>query len=312
MILSDQRSFESAAGEFARAVELDGTNDDAILGLGQAQLDLHLPAEAERTYRAAIDSRPGYFGTHVWAARFYRRQSRYEDMGRELESAIALVPRHGPLNAGLVPPLAYTGRYDEALAAAEKAIAITPTRQAFVAKSMTLFRMHRFDEAAVAAENARKIGPTDSTLLTALARSHYWIGTIEARSRASALYREAAKELETGSSQRSNPMSKVDQCLSLAEIYAKLERPDDARAQLQLAGLNPASTERPTDSHQLFFGALVYAQIGDSDAALRWLERAIYWGVPVAELRAWPELDGLRNQQAFRALDAANINDSKR
>ena len=311
-LLSDERSFEAAAGEFARAVELDATNDEAILGLGQAQLDLHLPAEAERTYRAAIDSRPGYFNTHFWAARFYQQQSRYEDMGRELESAIALVPRHGPLNARLVPPLAYTGRYDEALAAAEKAISVAPTRQGFVAKAMTLFRMRRFDEAASVAEQARTMVPSDSTLLTALARSYYWTGTVEARSKASALYREAAGQLETGSSQRLNPMSKVDQCLSLAEIYAKLERPGDARAQLRLAGLNPASKERPTDSHQLFFGALVYAQIGDSEAALRWLERAIYWGVPVAELRAWPELDGLRNQQAFHALETAPVNDSRR
>ena len=149
-------------------------------------------------------------------------------------------------------------------------------------------------------------------MLTALARSYYWTGTIEARSKAFALYREAAIQLESGSGQSSNPMSKVDRCLMLADLYVKLERRDDARAQLQLAGIDPASKERPTDSHQLFFGALVYAQLGDSDAALRWLERAIYWGVPAAELRAFPELDGLRNQQAFRDLETAPINDSRR
>ena len=205
MILFDQGKLESAAGQFARAVQLDKSNDEAIQGLGLTQDELDLPADAERTYRAAIESRPGYFSTHAWAARFYRGQSRYEDMGRELQSAIALVPHNGPLNALLVPPLTYTGRYDEALAAAENAISIAPSRQVFVAKSMTLFRMHRFEEAASAAESARKIGPTDSTLLTALARSYYWSGTIEARSKAFALYREAAIELETGSDPELKP-----------------------------------------------------------------------------------------------------------
>jgi tetratricopeptide (TPR) repeat protein len=248
----------------------------------------------------------------VWAANFYRRQNRYDDAGRELQSAVSLVPHRGPLNAALATPLMYTGRYDEALAAAEKAIAIAPTREALVGKGMTLFRMHRFEEAASAIEPALTLGPPDPTLLTALARSYYWTATIEARSKAFALYREAAIQLGTGSGQSSNSMSKVDQCLTLADIYAKLERRDDAKAQLQLAGIDPESKERPTDSHQLFFAALVYAQTGDSEVALRWLERAIYWGVPIAELRVWPELDGLRNQQAFRALVTARVKDSRR
>ena len=56
-----KRHFEAAAGEFARAVQLDKSNDEAIEGLGRAQEELHLPADAERTYRAAIESRPDYF-----------------------------------------------------------------------------------------------------------------------------------------------------------------------------------------------------------------------------------------------------------
>lgn len=312
LTLSAQRKFEAAANEFARAVQLEKTNDEAIVGLGRAQEELHLPADAERTYRAAIESRPGYFSPHVWAANFYRRQNRYDDAGRELESAVALVPHRGPLHAALATPLLYTGRYEEALAAADKSLAISPTREAMVGKGMTLFRMHRFEEAAAAIEPALALGPPDATLLTALARSYYWTGTIEARSKAFALYREAAIQLETGSGRSANPLSKVDQCLTLADIYAKLDRRDDAREQLQLAGLDPDSKDRPTDSHQLFFAALVRAQVGDSELAIKWLERAIYWGVPPAELRVWPELDGLRNQQAFRDLLTPSGNQSRR
>jgi tetratricopeptide (TPR) repeat protein len=134
----------------------------AIVALGRAQEDLHHPDDAERTYRAAIESRPDYFSPHVWAANFYRRQNRYEDAGRELGSAVALVPHRGPLNAALATPLLYTGRYEEALAAADRAIAITPTREAMVGKGMTLFRMRRFDQAASAIEPALTLGTPDS------------------------------------------------------------------------------------------------------------------------------------------------------
>jgi tetratricopeptide (TPR) repeat protein len=154
MILSAQRKFEAAANEFARAVQLDKTNDEAIVGLGRAQEDLHLPADAERTYRAAIESRPGYFSPHVWAANFYRRQNRYDDAGRELESASRSCRTADRSMPHSPRPLMYTGRYDEALAAAEKAISIAPTREAMVGKGMTLFRMHRFEEAASAIEPA--------------------------------------------------------------------------------------------------------------------------------------------------------------
>jgi tetratricopeptide (TPR) repeat protein len=309
MVFAAQSKFEDAARELARAVQLDKTNDDAVDALGRAQEKLHLLADAERTYRAAIESRPNYFGAHVSAAIFYRRLSQWDHASRELESAVALVPHRGPLLAALAVPLMNTGKYDEALAAAEKAIAITPTRQAFVVKGMTLFRMRRFEEAAAAIEPALKLGAADATLLTALARSYYWTQTFEGQSKAKALYREAAALLETGPS---NVMMRVDHHLTLADVYVKLDRRDDAETQLQLAGIDPESKERPTDSHQLFWGGLVYAQIGDSEAALRWLARAIYWGVPPAELRTWPELDVLRTQQAFRDLETAPVNDSRR
>lgn len=302
MLLYADRRLDDAVAELARAVDADPTNDDAVVWLGRTLEDQRLPQDAERSYLRAAERRPGYFTTYTWLANFYRRQARYEDAALALRRASALVPGHARLRASLAAPLIMLGRYGEAITALREAMAIEPTREALVSWGMTLFRMHRFDEAVTVMERARELGSPDVTMLGSLARAYYWWDAPGARTTAEALFREALSLAERDLAQPTGRLPSADVQIAAADFCAKLGRKNDARAHLHKAGLNVDDPARPTDPHQLFFAALVYAQLDDRDTALKWLERAVYWGVPAAELRAWKELDRLRNDRAFQSL----------
>lgn len=306
MLLAAERQLEQAASEFARAAEADPTDDDAIVWLGRTQEELHLAAQAEQTYERAITSRPHYYNPRVWQANFFRRQARYDDAAIALREAVELVSGNAGLHAALATPLMWTGRYDEALAAAERALGVSPSAEALVAQGMTLFRMGQYQRAVATIEQARTLLPSNPTVLASLGRAYYWWATPDARGKADGFFREAASLLEREALQPTGRLPKSDLRISLAECYAKLGRNDEAKSQLNLVGLNLDSPERPTDSHQLFYAALVYSQLGDREKAIKWLERAVFWGVPTAELKAWPELNTLRGDRAFQALIRVN------
>ena len=287
---------EDAATALVRAIAADPTNDDAHFGLGREQEDLHNFAAAEQTYRRAAEQRPDYFQTHVWMANFYRRQAREEDAARAFERAVALVPFNARGRAILAVPFIYLGRYDEAIEQLRASIGIEPSREAYVNWGMTLYRMRRFEEAAATIELGRALGPADHLVIASLARAHYW----NDHARSLQLYADAILLAERELQAATPRLRKSDLQVALADYCAKVGRPGDARAHLAQAGLSPDA--RPTEPHQLFFAALVYHQLGDRAAALAWLERAVYWGVPAAELRAWIDLDGLRADPDFQRL----------
>lgn len=210
------------------------------------------------------------------------------------------------MKANLAMPLIYLGQYDEATAMLKQAIAAEPTAEAYGALAMTFFRMRRFEQAAQTIELARQFGAPDATTLGNMARIYYWWGTPDARAKATALYQEALALVEQQLANPTGRVPKVDLQISAADFCAKLGRTDAARRHLSQVGLNVDDPARPTDPHQLFFAALVYAQLADSTTAVKWLERAGFWGVPLAELRAWPELDALRSDRKFQSLTRAN------
>ena len=74
-----QRPYEKAAVEFERAVETEPTSDGAYRGTGGRLEGLGEPAEAEKTYRRAIELRPRYWVPYSALGTFYGRQARYAE-----------------------------------------------------------------------------------------------------------------------------------------------------------------------------------------------------------------------------------------
>ncbi|MBI4484406.1 MAG: protein kinase [Acidobacteria bacterium] len=298
-ILYGLRDYRGAAEALQRAVDVDPAYDDAQSLLGRAHEELHAFGDAEKVYLRAVEGRPHYSGTHVWLGNFYNRQGRYEDAAQEYARAVALVPDNARGRAVLAVPWMYLGRYEQAIAGLQESVAMKPTREAYVNWGMTLFRMRRFDEAAVLIERARALGAPDYVILGTLARAYYWSGKNDSRAKAESLYAEA---IPLAQQQLEKALPTADLHITLADYYAKTGRGAEARSHLQQAGLSLSDKDRPTDPHLFVFAALVYSQLGERETAIAWLERAVFWGVSAAELRAWIELDSVRDSPAFQTL----------
>ncbi len=282
--------YKDAASEFQRALDREPTSDEAYRGLAHAEERLGDFAAAEQTYKHAIALRPQYWAGHTWLATFYRERGRYVEAADEYRQAVLLTPDNAKAYSDLGQPYVLSGRYPEAIDAFTRSIALAPTFSAYANIGITYFRMRRFDDAINAFERAQALRPGDYRGIGSLARAYYWKGD---RARARELYVHASelarKDLDV------NPRD-VDTHVVLADYQAKLGNRDQAREELARAG------DVSRNPHLLLFEAFVYVQLGDRATALRVLEQAAAGGLPAAELRAWVDLDGLRNEPRFRVL----------
>lgn len=82
---------------------------------------------AEAEYKRAIDLNPNYPETHQWSAYLYAAQERFDEAFQKLRHAQALDPLSIPITANACELLYRAGRYEEAVAQAEKALEMDPT-----------------------------------------------------------------------------------------------------------------------------------------------------------------------------------------
>jgi len=292
-----QDQHREAAIELRAAVDADPSYDDAIVWLGREYEDQRDFAGAEEIYRAAVKSRPWYWASHAWLGNFMRRQGRYTDTAEEFESVIRRIPDAARVYGVLGLTLTYIGRYGDAVRAYERSVGLEPTPEAYVNWGLTLARMRQFDQADEKLAQAQKLGATGHQVLGTAGR----IAMFRHRKEAADLL---VRAIAAAQSELKSPARKQDVNLALADYCAKLGRQEEARKYLADAGINLESNVRPSDPHWVFFAAVVLNQLGDRSAALAWLERAVYWGVPSSELVAFPELDSLRDEPAFKNLIA--------
>jgi tetratricopeptide (TPR) repeat protein len=260
--------------------------------LARAQARAGQGAEAEATYKRAIDLRPQYWATHIWLGNFYRERARYAEAVRAYEQALALTPDNarayyilcGMYGTGSV------GRYDEGIAACRKSVAIVPSVAAYSNWGAVLSNLRQFDAAIEQFAAAKRVGPEDYLLDGDMARACLHAGR---RAEAKALYERAITLVNQ--SLVVHPRD-VDARISAAAYHAKLG--NRVQAIEHLKRLPPDLS----DPHVLIFGAVVYVDLNDRSTALSWLERAQRGGMVAAELRDWIELDGLKGEPRYTAL----------
>jgi serine/threonine protein kinase/Flp pilus assembly protein TadD len=283
---------EYAVLEFERVLGSEPTNDAAYSGLAHAYELLGKPAEAEKTYRRAIELRPQYWGGYNWLGGFYFRQMRYGQAVEMYSKVVALVPDsvHGHDNLGA----AYLaeGRYPDAIETFQHSISLRPNAYAYSNLGTAYFYLRRFDEAAADYEQSLKLNDGDYEVWWNLGDAYYW--NPKRNPQAEHAYRQC---VSLGSGQlKVNPRD-VYPLGVLAICSAMLNDQDSATSYLR-RGLALS----PSDAELSFKAALVYNHAGDPERALEWLNKALTAGYSPSLARDTPVLDSLRTNPKFQAL----------
>ena len=292
MVLGGTGDYEGAAREFAKALDLEPTNDLACQGLATAYEKLNRPAEAERTYRRAIELRPHYWAAYNTLGGYYYRVGRYDDALTMFQRVVDLAPDsfRGYSSVGA---LYFTkDRLDESVAAFNKSMAIRPNYVAASNLGTLYYFEGKYKEAADAFRQAVSFEQGNYQVWANLASALTALGDTPGAT--AAFTRERALLQERLSV---NPRDPVLQ-LALAGCDAALG--DLVKARASLSQVVKAS---PTDPEMQLDIAVIYEHwFHQRDEALSWLAKAIDGGQTWREVERSPYLVELRKDSRFQQL----------
>jgi TolB-like protein/Flp pilus assembly protein TadD len=256
----DQQGLEQAAGYFQRAIELDPSFAAAEVELGRVYSALGVygfmlaPVALEKARVAderAVKLDPNLAVAHAALGDIHRGYDwDWAAAERELNLALTLAPNDGDvLFLGAIQSLS-AGRLDEALQRINAASAKSPlSPDAYTILGITQLRRGRLVEAEAAARRALELRPTYSG-------GHYFLAVaLLVRGEPQAALMEAMKETQEAVRLGASAMA-----------YFALGRKAESDAALAQMTSHPIAHS--------FFIAQAYAFRGETDEALKWLERA--------------------------------------
>jgi eukaryotic-like serine/threonine-protein kinase len=286
--------YEEAIAVAQRAIELDPVNSEAYRELGRAQEALNRFADAEATYQKAIAARPDDWQAYNTLGSFYVARSRWPDAEPAFQRVIELTPDNtrGYNNLGVT--YFRMGRENEAARMWERSLAIRPTYSAASNVGTYYYAHAQYTEAARAFERAVTLAPNDLSVWRNLAAALFQAPGERDKARSAfekvVLLAEAERKI--------NPRQPMV-VAQLADALAMLGSKSDARTAA-------AATERlgVQDGETSFVLANVYEQLGDRDAALKWVSQALERGYPIATIERSPSMIELRKDARYNKLAA--------
>ncbi len=275
--------------DFDRALALDPADADALREKARAYEALGRAGEAEAALLKAVEIRPSYWGNHSQLGAFYFRQGRYADAERAFRRAIDLTPDNVRVWASLGGVLQTAGRAEEAAAALERSLALQPTYRAASNLGVLEFERGRYAEAARAFGRALALDDRDYRVWRNLGLSYRWAPGEREKARPA-----FERALVLGEEQLLVNPRDAELLADLGDCLAMLGRTAPSRERLAAA-----LALAPDDVEVQQRAAAAYEQLGDREAALRWIRRALAGGYPRAQVEIDPGLVDLRADPRF-------------
>jgi serine/threonine protein kinase/tetratricopeptide (TPR) repeat protein len=292
MLHSQTGKPDEALSDFERALARAPGSAEVLRERGVALQRLGRFEEAEKSYRAAIARRPDSWAAYNYLGTFLFSRGRNREAEAAFRQALKLAPDNARVWSNLGAVLHRLDRYDEAEAAWEKSVSFHPTASALSNLATRRFFQGQYAEAARRFEAATKLAKRDYRIWRNLGAAYYWVPG--ERDRAAVAYRTAADlaEQERRLDQRNAPL-----LADLADCLALLGESKRARTLLAEAlKLEPGNN----DVTQMAVG--IYEALGERDAALRCLDRALKEGYSRDQIEHDPFLAGLRADPRYLEL----------
>jgi TolB-like protein/Tfp pilus assembly protein PilF len=288
----------AALSEYDRAIALDPDYAAAYAGRAVVLLwiepytvnvDLRekMREDAITAARRAVALAPE-FGVAHWAlasATLYGGLPDFAGVAREYDRALAIAPGNAKIQGSFAYFAAVMGHFEPALTAARRAVSLDPqSYNAHLRLSNVLYFARRYTEAQASLEDAKALNPGSSLIEESLARLLLASGKVE----------QARQLCESAAT----PFSEDYRHWYLAEAYHALGRQADAEHEVN----ESQALDGDTGAYSY---ATVFAQLGDTRAALQWLHKAVEARDSLLVLLKvdW-QLDPIRNEPEFKAIEA--------
>jgi TolB-like protein/predicted Zn-dependent protease len=245
---------------------------------------LHAELEKASTdARRAIALAPELAEAHFALSVAFANELNFAQAKDESERALALAPGNAEILSGSASFLAYLGHFDTALAAARRAMLLDPLNpNSYQTVAGVLMNARRYREAIPVMDKFISLNPDNKPAHVARGFGYYWLGDLD-DARASC---EALRDYWLG-----------QWCLAL--VYNKLGR--HAEAEAEMAKIRAASGDAAAYQY-----AGIYAQWGDQQQALEWLDAAMRLRDPgLIFLKTDASLDPVRQAPRFQAIEKA-------
>jgi len=229
--LGSTPNLQLASSELSRTLELDSTNRDAMLKLGELYLLGNQPSKARQQADSLLVSAPENTEALILRGRSLINEKRYQEGAAELKKAIELDPKN--MDPYIDLALAYVLANDTAAAEAalKQALTINPrSTKILLALGDLRVTAGKPDQAEIIYKQALEIAPDDEQIYLKFVRFYQHVGKPE----------KIETTLQTLASIR--PQDEKPHIL-LGDFYTWLGQPDKALVSYQRATqLNTAST----------------------------------------------------------------------
>lgn len=284
--------YEEAVQEFQLALKLDSVNHDAYRGLAGSYEALNKIGQAESTYQKVIKLKPDYWAGYYDLGLFYFYQGRHEDALKQLHKVVKLEPEGFVAWNNLGALYYYLDQWGDARTAWERSLEIYPNYRAYSNLGAFHHREKRYADAARMYEKALQLDEHDYQVWVNLASAYDQMPG--EREKVLAAYQRAIQMAE----ERRKVNPRDPKVLShLAECYVTVGERSKALLLVQ-----QALTLAPDNIEIMVRAGFVYEQLGERDAALEWIGKALKHGFPIAHIKSLPDLQQLLADPRFEGL----------